>query len=208
MMADELPTALRTLADELARDASPQPAPAPGTAGVLALFSAADDPDLVVTVRSQLIRQPGQISFPGGEWEPGDADFVATALREAGEEVGLHPRDAHVIGCLPTRHLVSGVRPIVPVVAWWDGLADLAVQDPREVAAVRRLPVSLLADPERRVMARHPGGNTGPAWDIDDDFFLWGFTAGVVDRLLRLGGWEQPWDRTRVVPVPQRWRQR
>jgi len=202
---EDTPGSLRTLADAVARVQAPPPEPGPGTAGVLTLFSADDDPELVLTVRSQLIRQPGQISFPGGEWEPGDASLVDTALREAGEEVGLRASDARLLGCLPTSHLVRGVRPIVPVVAWWDGVGDLAVQDAREVAAVRRWPVSVLVAPESRVTALHPGGSAGPAWVIGDDF-LWGFTAGVVDRLLRLGGWERAWDRARVIPVPARWR--
>jgi 8-oxo-dGTP pyrophosphatase MutT (NUDIX family) len=191
---------------------------AAGAAAVLGLFGAGDDPDLVLTIRSSLVRQPGQISFPGGAWEPGDTDLVATALREAGEEVGLTPGAAHMLcrltpvaftrrpdGAAAAAPVVA--RTVLPVVAWWDGAGTLAPQDVREVAAVRRWPVSTLVDPGNRVMARHPNGACGPAWIVGDDF-CWGFTAGIVDRLLRLGGWERDWDRSHLVEVPERWRRR
>lgn len=48
----------------------------------------------------QLRRSPGEVCFPGGKCEPADADDVATALREAQEEVGLHPHQVEVVCCL------------------------------------------------------------------------------------------------------------
>jgi hypothetical protein len=57
-------------------------------------------------------------------------------------------------------------------------------------------------DPENRFMVRHPSGWMGPAFDIGDDLVLWGFTAGVVARLLAAVGWERPWDESRVRGLP------
>ena len=48
----------------------------------------------------QLRRSPGEVCFPGGQCEPTDADDVATALREAQEEVGLRPHQVEVVCCL------------------------------------------------------------------------------------------------------------
>jgi 8-oxo-dGTP pyrophosphatase MutT (NUDIX family) len=205
--ASVTPRALRTLAAGLPGETEAAPTPASGSdaAGVLALFSADDDPDLVLTIRSLAVRrQPGQICLPGGAWEPGDHDLVATALREASEEVGLPAGAAHVLGHLPPTSMTSRIDPVVPVVAWWRGAGSLAPRDPHEVAAVLRWPVSTLTDPAVRVTARYLGGRVGPAFVVDGDF-LWGFTAGIVDRLLRLGGWERDWDRGHIVPVPKRW---
>ena len=66
--------------------------------------------------------------------------------------------------------------------------------DVREVAAVVRVPVAELADPANRLRVRHPSGWVGPAFAVRG-LLVWGFTAGLVDTLLRLGGWERPWDR-------------
>jgi hypothetical protein len=43
---------------------------------------------------------------------------------------------------------------------------------------------------------RHPSGWVGPAFEVRD-LLVWGFTAGLLDKLLALGGWERPWDTSR-----------
>lgn len=59
---------------------------------------------------TQLRRSPGEVCFPGGKSEPTDVDDVATALREAQEEVGLHPHQVETVCCLVPYLLdVSGV---------------------------------------------------------------------------------------------------
>jgi len=215
------PEALRRLVTALA-PAAPGEAPGPaavaaraehalsstpwsGTAAVLALFGGGDDPDLILTRRTETLRDnPGQISFPGGGWEPGDADPVATALRETREEIGVEAGAIHVLGHLGGVEMRTRGE-VVPVVGWWSGQIAESAVDHREVAAVLRWPVSRLVDPAIRVTATLAGGYRGPAWFLDDDF-LWGFTAGIVDRLLRLGGWARPWDDSRTTPVPARFR--
>ena len=75
---------------------------------------------VLLTRRSDhLTDHPGQISFPGGRAEPEDADAIATALREAEEEIGLHARHVDVLGSLP--HYTTGSGFVVtPVVALID----------------------------------------------------------------------------------------
>jgi 8-oxo-dGTP pyrophosphatase MutT (NUDIX family) len=174
-------------------------------AAVLALFTAEPDPRLVFTVRSgELLHHPGQISFPGGAAELVDHDPVDTALRETEEEVGLARGVPNILGVLDRTELTVTNFEVVPVVGWWPGDADsLKVVDPAEVASVQLWSVGQLTDPANRVTAMLPWGPAGPAWQFGD-LFLWGFTAGLVDRLLKLGGWAQPWDTDRRVAVPKR----
>jgi 8-oxo-dGTP pyrophosphatase MutT (NUDIX family) len=170
-------------------------------AAVCVLFSAASNPDILFTQRADTLRtHPLQISFPGGSEDEGDAGPCATALRETHEEIGLAASDVRVLGRLPSAEVVVSRFEVVPVVAWWSGAQPLTVS-PTEVKQVLRWSVSELVNPDNRVTALHPSGFTGPAW-IFDDLFLWGFTARIADRLLRLGGWEVPWDESRQVPVP------
>ena len=173
-------------------------------AAVLILLSEINDPDLLFTERAVGLRKhAGQISFPGGTYEPGDADAPATALRETWEEVGLQPDKVTLLGRLPVTRLPVSSFDVAPVVGSWSGLDPMAVTSPAEVAAIHRWRISELTDPGNRVMARHPAGHTGPAW-LFGDLFLWGFTAYLTDALLKLGGWSQPWDQTRLVDVLKR----
>ncbi|NLA29981.1 MAG: CoA pyrophosphatase [Propionibacterium sp.] len=173
-------------------------------AAVLMLLSENNDPDLLFTERAGGLRKhAGQISFPGGSYEPGDADAQATALRETWEEVGLKPADVTLLGRLPVTRLPVSSFDVAPVVGTWSGRPQMIIASPDEVAAIHRWRISELADPENRVMARHPGGHTGPAWRFGD-LFLWGFTAYLTDALLRLGGWSRRWDRDHIVDVPTR----
>ena len=184
----------------------PPMSPGGRPAAVLALLSDAADPDLVLTLRStELSHQPGQMALPGGGQEPVDRSPVETATRETTEEIGLPGQYIHPLGQLPMPARPVNRNLVVPVVAWWPGDIGLGPIDPAEVAAVVRWPVAQLADPACRRTARHPGGGTGPAWQVGG-LFLWGFTASLVDALLRLAGWTQPWDETVVVEVPAQFR--
>ena len=63
-----------------------------------------------------------------------------------------------------------------------------------------RVPISELVDPANRGRVRHPGGFVGPAFQVAD-LLVWGFTAGLVDILLILGGWSAPWDEERYFDL-------
>jgi 8-oxo-dGTP pyrophosphatase MutT (NUDIX family) len=207
MVAPATPDALTTLESRLSPPTQAAHWSDSGaySAAVLALFTNDPDPRLVFTVRSQeLLHHPGQISFPGGSYEPQDTDPVATALRETEEEVGLPRAVPTVLGVLPRTELTVTNFEVVPAVGWWPGgLESLSVVDPAEVDSVQLWSVSQLADPANRISAVHPSGFVGPAWSFGD-LFLWGFTAGLVDTLLKLGGWYRPWDPSRRQPVPNR----
>ncbi|WP_203827269.1 NUDIX hydrolase [Actinoplanes palleronii] len=159
-------------------------------------------PDLLILQRAATMRNhAGQPAFPGGATDPEDADTVATALREANEEVGLNPASAEVLALLPELWIpVSGFS-VTPVLAWWRAPHEVHPRQVTEVAHVARLPISELADPENRIRVRHPSGWIGPAFQVRG-LLVWGFTAGVISVLLDMAGWAQPWEPGRIVELP------
>jgi 8-oxo-dGTP pyrophosphatase MutT (NUDIX family) len=166
---------------------------------VLVLFGdGADGPDLLFIERAATLRShAGQPAFPGGAQDDTDDGPVAAALREAQEEVGLDPSGVELLGTLPDLWLPPSGFVVTPVLAWWREPHDVGVVDVAEVAAVARVPIAELVDPANRLRVTHPSGWIGPAFDVRG-LLVWGFTAGLTDRLLALGGWELPWDQDRV----------
>jgi hypothetical protein len=90
------------------------------------------------------------------------------------------------------------------VLGWWREESPVGVVDPGEVHAVYRVPLEELLDPAHRISVRHPSGWTGPAFLIgpQHDVLLWGFTAGIVARLLDFLGWTRPWDEGTMRDLP------
>jgi 8-oxo-dGTP pyrophosphatase MutT (NUDIX family) len=212
MTVDGLPDWLQPLA-ELASSVeaerlSPRFPKAPDDArpaAVLMLFSdGADGPELLLTERSTTMRShAGQIAFPGGKSDPEDADAVATALREAEEEVGVDPATVQVFGTLPTLWLPPSNFAVTPVLAYWATPSRLHPVSDQEVVTVIHQPISGLMDPANRFSVRHSTGWMGPAFEIGTPIPLWGFTAGIIARLFEVLGWEQAWDESVTRPLPQ-----
>lgn len=183
----------------------PQAGSAPQTArrsAVLVLFGeGSSGPDLLLIERSAHLRShAGQPAFPGGGIDPGDDGPVGAALREAHEETGLDPAGVDVLRVLPELWVPPSANAVTPVLAWWREPSEVA-PDEREVAAVVRVPIAALVDPANRLQIRHPSGLVAPAFEVAD-MLVWGFTAGVLARLLAVAGWERDWDRSRVEELP------
>ncbi|MEW1626807.1 CoA pyrophosphatase [Streptomyces sp. NPDC089173] len=177
---------------------------------VLVLFGeGARGPELLLMERSGTLRShAGQPSFPGGSLDPEDGDQATTgplraALREAEEETGLDPRGVQLFGVLPRLYIPVSSFVVTPVLGWWRAPSPVGVVDPAETARVFTVPVADLTDPANRAMAVHPSGHSGPAFLVESAL-VWGFTAGVIDRILHYAGWERPWDQARQVPLDWR----
>nr|WP_281497237.1 CoA pyrophosphatase [Ornithinimicrobium sp. F0845] len=182
--------------------ASQTPVPAPVSPVPAPVSHPPQEVTILLTERAHTMRShPGQVSFPGGRAEPTDRDLVDTALRETNEEVGVEPASVEVAGVLPPLNLVVSSHDVSPVLGWWPAPGRVWVREPREVARVLQVPVTDLIDPANRFRVGHPGGWVGPAFQADD-LVVWGFTALLLDGILRLAGWEVPWDESDVRPVP------
>jgi 8-oxo-dGTP pyrophosphatase MutT (NUDIX family) len=173
---------------------------------VLMLFGEGEHgPDLLLTERAHDMRShPGQVSFPGGKVDDTDESPTAAALREAEEEVGLDPSGVEVLATLPELWLPPSNFAVTPVLAWWREESPIGVVDPREVHAVFRVPLDELLDPAHRITVTHPVGYSSPGFLIGDDkdLILWGFTAGLINRLFDYVGLTRAWDTSVTRPLP------
>lgn len=129
----------------------------------------------------------GQVAFPGGGVEEEDVDVVATALREAYEEVGVLPESVDVLGTLSSLYIKPSNYHVFPTVAFSACRPDFKI-DPYEVANLLEVPMDALLDPANRLREE---------WQLRDrkamvpyfslmDQTVWGATAMILSELLHL----------------------
>lgn len=153
-------------------------------AAVLIPIVARDEPGLLLTRRSALLRKhPGQVAFPGGMQDASDASLVATALREAEEEIGLPRQQVRVLGQLPPVTSSTGFRvtPVVGIIP-----PDLPLRaSPDEVESMFEMPLALALETARYApldIQRH--GLHHRVWlSWFNHYFIWGMTAGIIRQL-------------------------
>ena len=155
-------------------------------AAVLVPLYIGDDgePHIVFTRRrDDLRRHAGEISFPGGRSDHSDDDHVATALREAHEEIGLPPDAVEIVGALQPTPTIATSYAVYPFV----GLIEPGMEwtlSPREVAEVLELSLrDLRAGYGRRRMMRRGVPFRTDVYVVGDHL-IWGATARILGDLL------------------------
>lgn len=163
----------------LPRDSTP-------AAVLLPLWPAADGGvEIVFTRRTETLpTHAGQVSFPGGRHQQGDGSLEDTALREAGEELGLERGAITVMGRLDDAWSFHGHH-VVPYVGWLQQRPAL-IPDPREVAEVLIADLRELNRPQaacRHEVQRDGRPHTTQAYRWDGGY-VWGLTADILLELL------------------------
>jgi 8-oxo-dGTP pyrophosphatase MutT (NUDIX family) len=158
-------------------------------AGVLVpLYRRGGSWHLLLCRRSDSLREhQGEVAFPGGRLEPGDADLVQCALREAHEEVGLKPTDVAVTGALDSVNTRTGYQVWPTVATVPDSYQFVPSKD--EVATLLEVPIDWLLDERSlRSDARlHPDGTlTDRGCYVFGPHLIFGATASIITQLLGL----------------------
>ncbi|MGZ8487800.1 MAG: NUDIX hydrolase [Candidatus Binatia bacterium] len=182
MVTDKVFSALISRTPEIVTGNGLKPA-----AVLIAIQERVDGDYVVLTKRGDnMPTHKGQIAFPGGRVHAGDADLVATALRESHEEIGVVPEHVRVLGRLDEFTAGYGivVTPVVGVIPpQYDFLLDLA-----ETSAVASVPIRSLMEPGTYVKNAHlsPGGHPSYHFYVDNGWDIWGVTARILVQFLEL----------------------
>ena len=137
--------------------------------------------ELILTKRSSALKHhPGQIAFPGGKQDDSDTDLIATALREAQEEIGLHSQSVDVLGTFAPHETVTSFT-VTPVVAVVNGDFD-PVPEAGEVSEVFRVPLShVLHANNFLIEARRWRGQKRMYYTVPyGPYYIWGATARIL----------------------------
>jgi len=167
-------------------DARPDPTFLKAAAVLVPIVTRPDELTVLFTRRTAHLKaHSGQISFPGGRIEEGDASEQAAALRETKEEIGIAGSSIEVLGRLADYHTRTGFR-VTPVVGLVAVPFTLRV-DAHEVDEVFEVPLSFLLDPANHQRhSREIQGRQVQYYAIPyRDYYIWGATAGMLVNFYR-----------------------
>ncbi|WP_106638827.1 CoA pyrophosphatase [Allosphingosinicella vermicomposti] len=158
----------------------------PTPAAVLVPVVMRPEPTLLLTLRPETVRRhAGQVSFPGGRIDPGDADAIRAALREAEEEVALPRQAVEIIGAADPYRTITGYQ-VTPVVGLIPPGLPL-VPNPAEVADIFEAPLPYLLDPvhQQARTAFYQGRERHYYEILWEGRRIWGATAAMIVNLSR-----------------------
>lgn len=153
---------------------------------LLLLYQKEGEPHILLTRRTDYVEHhKGETSFPGGAFDPTDADLMATALREAEEEIGVRPQDVEVLGRLDDIVTITDfvVSPFVGVLSYSD---YPFVASAHEVAELVEVPLRHLMDERNLERAmRQLRDRPVPVFTYHyGDHRIWGATARILKGFL------------------------
>jgi 8-oxo-dGTP pyrophosphatase MutT (NUDIX family) len=167
---------------------------------LVGLMADASGWQVIMTERAaHLAHHAGQISFPGGKVDESDTTLVATALREADEEIALPATEVEILGGLDPVSSPVGfiVQPVVGIVA-----PQVTLQAcPDEVARILILPLAdLISPPRHRRESYIREGRRREVWVIDHpDHYIWGLSAAIIVDLAARVAMSPPMTGTRMA---------
>ncbi|NJM82737.1 MAG: CoA pyrophosphatase [Tabrizicola sp.] len=156
---------------------------------LVVVWQRAEGPEVILTKRaSHLKHHAGQVAFPGGKVDPGDASPEAAALREAEEEVGLPRAAVSLLGRLPAHETVTGFH-VTPVLALLNG-AFQPVPEAGEVDEVFTVPLAHLLSPQNYAVERRRWrGEWRRYYAVPyGPYYIWGATARILRGLAERSG--------------------
>ena len=182
---------LRTRLSEGSQSSAPEWRARPA-AVLIPIYWYAGDWNLLYTRRTESVESHrGQVSFPGGAIEPEDKTAADAALREAGEEIGIHAADVDVIGHLDNFLTITqfDIKPFVGTISWPYPLQI----NHEEVSNAFSVPLSWLSNPANIDVKNRKIQSSGI--EIPVYFFrpfegevIWGATARITINLLEILG--------------------
>jgi 8-oxo-dGTP pyrophosphatase MutT (NUDIX family) len=159
----------------------------PRQASVLMLFTDSEQhPEIIFTLRAMhLSNHPGEVSFPGGMWEPQDTTLLDTALRESYEEINLLPTQVQLLGACRSRSTRAGVL-VTPFVGVIPEHVEL-VPNRSELDAIFRVPLAAFHSgmiQTRTDIFSHEGRSYRVPAYLHQGYEIWGFTAALTHEII------------------------
>ncbi|MFQ5988942.1 MAG: NUDIX hydrolase [Candidatus Methylomirabilales bacterium] len=152
------------------------------SAVLVPLYHGKEGYEILLIKRTDRVKtHQGQIAFPGGTWEPEDSSPIATALREAHEEIGIRPEDVEVFGELDDTSTATSNFLITPVVGIIPSSYPFEL-DAGEIAELLSLPLHVLRDPQafQEEVWEREGGTVRVFVRREGPHTIWGATARIL----------------------------